>query len=47
MVFMLVNSKFLCLPSCVITVSLCAHYIADNKPLSLNLPLSNGLQVNS
>ena len=37
MVFMLVNSEFLCVPSCVITVSLCAHYITDNKPLSLSL----------
>ena len=38
-VFMLVNSEFLCVPSCVITVSLCAHYITDNKPLSLSLSL--------
>ena len=35
MVFMLVNSECLCVPSCVITVSLSAHYITDNKPLSL------------
>ena len=35
MVFMLVNSEFLCVPSCFINVSLCVHYIASGDELTV------------
>ena len=41
LIFFFVNSEFLCVLSCVATMSLCTHYITDNKPLSLSLCPSN------